>query len=126
MIRKISILGVLKDQYSILSKQISLKDELYNLLATLQVVGSIREDQVKLLGTTLQIEEYVSLNSVEIVELKLARRLAYKVMVYAIHLHRGHTASLTRGKLIAYRACAGEEVEYIQLLDIHKVDKDIK
>lgn len=106
--------------------EVALENQRDNLLATLKVVGGIREDKVETLTTTLKIEEHIGLDSVEILELKLSCRLADKVMMYAIYLHRGDTTRLARRKLITYRACAREEVQHIQLLEINKVDKDIK
>ena len=99
---------MLKNQKSLLLKQVFLKNEVDDLLAALKVVWGVRENKVELLDTALQIEEDISLNGIEILELKLLGRLADKVMVHAIYLHRGHATGLTWCKLIAYWTRAWE------------------
>ena len=78
---------MLKNENSVVGKQVVLKNERDNLLATLQVVGRIRENKVEFLGAALQVEEGISLHSIEIIELELASRLSNEVVVDTIYLH---------------------------------------
>ena len=79
---------MLEDEKTILLEEVALEDEPYYLVATLKIVWRIREYYVELLGTALQVEEGISLHSVEVLEAELAGSVAYEVMVYAIYLYR--------------------------------------
>ena len=82
---------------------------------------NVEEDKIELLGATLEVEKYICLHGIEILELKVTCRLAYEVVVYAVYLHRCNATRLTRGELIAYRARTREEVENIEFLEIDEV-----
>ena len=66
MVFELLVLGVLKDQKTILLEQLALKNQLNDLLATLQIVGRIRENQVKLLAAALQVEENIGVGGRQI------------------------------------------------------------
>ena len=70
---------MLEDQDAILAQQLALEDKVDDLLAALKVVGGVGEDQIELLGATLQIEEYVGLDGVEIAKAEALSRLADEI-----------------------------------------------
>ena len=55
---------VLEDKDAALSQKVAGKYQIDNLRAILQVVGRVGEDDIKLLGATLQIEKGVGLDGV--------------------------------------------------------------
>ena len=76
MLRKIFVLRVLKNQKTILTQQFTPQHKVNNLLATLQIVGRIRENHIKLFVATLQVEEHIGVGGVEIGKAQLTCRLA--------------------------------------------------
>lgn len=117
---------MLKDENTILPKQIAAQDKLNDLLATLQIVGRIGEDNIKLLATTLQIEEHVGVRGVERRKAQLLGGFTDEGVVHRVDLHAGDTLCAPRRELIADGARTREEVQNIDILEVHEVAKHIK
>lgn len=117
---------MLEDQDAILTQQLTLEDKVDDLLAALKVVGGVGEDQIELLGATLQIEEYVGFDGVEIAKAEALSRLADEIVVHGVDLDRGDGLHTARGELVADGAGAREEIEYFQLLEIEHIAQHVE
>ena len=126
MVREIFLLRVLKDKNSPFAQDFALHHKRNDLFATLQIVGSIRKNKVKLLRTALQIEKSVCLDGVERANTQLAGRLANEIMVHGVDLDRGDRFGATRTKLIADRAGTSKKVQHVALLDVDEVLQHIE
>ena len=98
----------------------------YDLLAALQIVGSVRENHVELFRTTFEVEEDVGFDCIEVPDAQLRRRLADEVVVYRIDFHRGYAPRSARCELIADRAGSREEVQHVALLEIQQIAEDVE
>ena len=88
MLTEILIFRVLKNKYSTLLEQSFFEYHIDNLLASLKVVGCIREYDIVLLCTTLQVEKNISLYGVNVCQSKRLCSCADKVIMHCIYLHR--------------------------------------
>ena len=123
---EIHLLGVLEDEDAALAEHIALEYQINDLFAVGQVVGSIGEDDVELLGAAFQIEEHVGLHGVEVLYAEQLACLTDEVVVYGVDFHRGHTACTARSKLIADGTCSCKEVDHIALLEVHQIAQHVE
>ena len=121
-----SVFRVLKYQKSIFAEQIPLQNKVDNRIATLQIVGSVREYHIKLLATALQIQKYVGVCGVEVGKSQLLSRLANEGVMHGVYLHTCHAPRTPRTELITNRARAREQIQHVNLLEIHKIAEHIE
>ena len=126
MCGKIVLLRVFENQHSPFAQQIAAEHQVDDPFAPLQVVGGVREDDVEALRATLQVEEDIGLDDIHVVDAELRGRLTDEVVVHRIDFDRRDAPCSARGKLVADGARAGEEVEYVALLEVDQIAQHVE
>ena len=126
MFLKVFVLGVLKDQKSILPKQIPAQNKVYDLLAALQIVWRVGKYHIKLFAAALQIEENIGVGGVECGKAQLFGGFADEGVVYGVYLHARNAPRTARAELVTNGARTRKQIEHINILKVHKVAQHIK
>ena len=100
MFLKVLVLGVFEDQTTILPEQIPAQNKIDDLLAALQVVGSVGKYHIKLFAAALQIEENIGVGGIEGGKAQLLGGFADEGVVYGVHHHARDTPCTSRAKFV--------------------------
>ena len=117
---------MLKNENSILAKDLTIQNQRNNLLQSLQIIWRVRENNVELFRATAKIEKSVGLYDEHIVGAEFLGGAANKGVVHGVYLDRCYTLCSARGKLVAHRAGAGKEIQHIALLEIDEVVEHVE
>ena len=117
---------MLENEYPVGFEYIPVQYEVYDFGRPIQIVWRVRENHVETLGATLQIEECVRLDRIDVRCSEFARRLPDEIVMHGVYLDRRYAARSSGCELITDGTGAGEQVEYVRLLVIYQIVQHVE
>ena len=74
---------MLKNEQPAFAQKIAFKDQFDDLFAAFQIVWCVRENNIKLLGTALQIEENICASGIHLLESEFGGCTLNKIVMYS-------------------------------------------
>lgn len=128
MVRKIFLRRVFQNKNPIFTHKTTSQNQARQLLHPLHIVRRVGKDDIKRIASchTLQIDKYIRLDALNLRKTKFTRCIRYKSLMERIHFDRHHPMGPSRSKFVAYRPRPGEEVQYIDRLQVVEILEYIK